>query len=231
MSSRNSMLKICQEAAVASATKLPLDAPKFILGSASASRQALLEATGASFEVMVPDIDEKALGERANGNADALVRLLAGAKADALIGQLRSNDTGAILLTGDQVVTYRGEIREKPRDINEARDFIESYASAPCSTVGAICLHDLTSGRRIIGVHTANVHMAPLPSHIIDELLVEGTVLHCAGGLMVEHPILSPYLRRVEGGVDSVMGLSTTLLANLLEELRKEKQETRISGS
>uniref|UniRef100_A0A7S2C1Q1 Uncharacterized protein n=1 Tax=Octactis speculum TaxID=3111310 RepID=A0A7S2C1Q1_9STRA len=212
-------MKITEEAAVASATRLPFDAPKFILGSASASRRALLTATGAKFDVMIPDIDEKAIGVRASGDADVLVRLLAGAKADALLDRIGSDNVGAVLLTGDQVVTYRGQIREKPRDLDEARDFIESYASAPCSTVGAICLHDPVTGSRVVGVHTADIHLAPLPSDVIDGLIEEGTVLHCAGGLMVEHPAIAPYLTHVEGGIDSVMGLSTRLLASLLAQL------------
>eukprot|EP00404_Azadinium_spinosum_P054483 CAMPEP_0180788602 /NCGR_PEP_ID=MMETSP1038_2-20121128/52106_1 /TAXON_ID=632150 /ORGANISM="Azadinium spinosum, Strain 3D9" /LENGTH=60 /DNA_ID=CAMNT_0022826171 /DNA_START=47 /DNA_END=226 /DNA_ORIENTATION=+ len=60
---------------------------------------------------MKPDIDEKAIGDRAGGDATALVRLIAEAKADALLTKLAiCGDDRRVLLTGDQVVTYRGEI-------------------------------------------------------------------------------------------------------------------------
>jgi len=45
-------------------------------------------------------------------------------------------------------------------------------------------------------------------------------MLQCAGGLMIEHPALQPYVERVDGTLDSVMGLSTRLLASLAAEHR-----------
>lgn len=142
------------EAARAGATRLAAP-PAFILGSSSASRLALLEATGVSdLTVMTPDIDEKALGDRATAVPVNLVRRIALAKADALVerlagGESKSDDEvgdaeggeaggepprgrGVVLLTGDQVVTYDGAIREKPVSEEEAHDFIASYSTGPC---------------------------------------------------------------------------------------------------
>ena len=99
--------------------------------------QALLAATGASFEAMAPDIDEYAIGDR-RGDPAALVRLVATAKADALVAALSGElDEARVLLTGDQVVTFDGGIREKPRDLAECREFVQSYSRASCGTVGA----------------------------------------------------------------------------------------------
>ena len=50
----------------------------------------------------------------------------------------------------------------------------------------------------------------------------EGTVLQCAGGLMVEHPLVEPFIARIDGSMDSVMGLSKALVLKLLE---KHKQK------
>ena len=74
------------EAAVASVTRLT-DPPRFVLGSKSASRRAILEAAtvGVPFDVVVPDIDEKAIGDRARDQPLALVSQIALAKADALL--------------------------------------------------------------------------------------------------------------------------------------------------
>jgi len=209
------------ESALQSVAKMPASTKEFVLGSSSSSRRQLLAATGASFEVMVPDIDEKAIGDRANGDAETLVRAVATAKADALVGRIDRDDE-RVLLTGDQVVTYGGKIREKPADLQECRRFIRSYSSMPCATVGAICLHSLRTGNRVLGVHEASVLFDDIPDHVIDDLVhADGpTLLKCAGGLMVEHPIVAPYVRRVTGGVDSIMGLSTHLLLDLLTQLQ-----------
>jgi len=206
--------------------------PPFILGSQSASRRALLEATGATFDALAPQLDERAIGDRLRDAPADLVQRIALAKADALVARLRAADhpplsvpaSSSVLLTGDQVVTFRGAIREKPADRAEARAFIESYAEAPCTTVQAICLHDLATGARVLGVSVAEVDLAPLPAHDVDAIVAggdgHGDVLDCAGGLMIEHPLVAPHVRAVRGGLDSVMGLGSALLASLLRELR-----------
>ena len=219
MSSSAVTTTVSLEQALRSVVRLP-SSPAFVLGSSSSSRQQLLRATGAIFETFAPDIDEKAIGDRANGDAVRLVREVALAKADALVSQFRDDDN-RILLTGDQVVTYDGAVREKPENIEECRAFIRSYSEKPCATVGAVCLHSLRTGKRVIGVHHGSVHFKQLPEALVDDLLAKDgpALLRCAGGLMIEHPLVAPYILDVQGGVDSIMGLSTKLVKELLDEL------------
>ncbi len=47
-------------------------------------------------------------------------------------------------------------------------------------------------------------------------------LVQCAGGLMIEHPLLQPYIDHIEGTVDSVMGLSIPLLESMFDQLLKE---------
>ncbi|KAJ8604331.1 hypothetical protein CTAYLR_002501 [Chrysophaeum taylorii] len=204
------------ETALESVARMPPNAPAFILGSSSSSRRALLGATGASFETMVPDIDEKAIGDR-EGDPETLVRLVATSKADALVSKLPADSR--VLLTGDQVVVFEGTIREKPVDVDECRAFISSYGR--CTTVGAVCLHALDTGKRVIGVHEASVTFDPIPDTVVDALIKDhaDAMLQCAGGLMVEHPLLQPFVTEVSGGLDSIMGLSTHLVLRLLDDL------------
>ena len=55
---------------------------------------------------------------------------------------------------------------------------------------------------------------------VIDQLISEGVVFNCAGGLMIENPLILPFLQRVEGSEESVMGISSTLLDSLFNSLR-----------
>lgn len=59
-----------------------------------------------------------------------------------------------------------------------------------------------------------------IPDSVVKELCSEGTVLHCAGGLMVEHTLVQPYITKIEGSIDSVMGLSKALVLKLLQQLK-----------
>ena len=194
------------------------------LGSNSSTRKMILHENGFHYTTTAADIDEKAIGNRLMDPPNELVLVIALAKANAIISRQqqqqqltsRSND---ILLTADQVVVYDGCILEKPVDLIEARLFINRYSNNCCSTVGSIVLTDVNNGKQVSGVDTATIHFDVIPQHVIDKIIDEGEVIYCAGGLMVEHPLLQPYIKQVDGTYDSLMGLSCALLASLLERL------------
>ena len=202
--------------------------PPLILGSGSASRRMLLESAGfAELQVMVPDLDETRIGadHRRRNECATLVTMLAEAKADALCERIESTRVSAptptptLLLTGDSVVTYGGAVREKPSSVAEARHFIESYSNSSCTTVSAACLHDLSSGARGVRVSRATIHFDTIPPEVVDALCKEGMILHCAGGLMAENRLIQPCVRRIDGGLDAVMGLSVDDVCSLIEAL------------
>lgn len=62
----------------------------------------------------------------------------------------------------------------------------------------------------------AQVYFKTFPDDLADKLIEEGSVLQCAGGLMVEHPLVAPHVERVVGSMDSVMGLSKQMMLHLL---------------
>ena len=77
----------------------------------------LAKEIGFEFEIMSPDIDEKAIRSK---NPEDLVMAIANAKADALVSKIKEP---AILITSDQVVLCKDKIREKPVGEKEAREF------------------------------------------------------------------------------------------------------------
>ncbi|CAD7969513.1 unnamed protein product [Amoebophrya sp. A120] len=123
----------------------------WILGSASSSRRAFFEKFFGSTAFHAADIDEKAIRDP---SPEILTQKLARTKAEKIIRDLTTDkdnnhkasrlfsqieeggvEIGATrptaLLTLDQVVRFRNEIREKPRDLAEARKFLESYKQYP----------------------------------------------------------------------------------------------------
>lgn len=201
----------------------------FILGSSSSTRKAILTEAGYQYTVFKGDLDERAIGDRSCGSyekASELVLLLGNAKAENIIQKLPLSlkETHPILITGDQVVTYNGKILEKPNDVIEARAFIENYGTSntPCSTVGSIVVTDINTGIKKEGVDIANIYFKKFSSEVVTKLIEEGEVMWCAGALMIEHKLVEPFIEKVEGNIDSVMGLSIDLLKKLLEDLDQE---------
>lgn len=201
-----------------------------VLGSGSASRRMILTNAGYEFDVVKADLDERAIGDRSKGdveNTKTLVSLLANCKADAILENLQDpanadkygDFLGRPLLTADQVVICNGQVLEKPLNAEEARAFMKMYGDHPCSTVGCTALTDTKTGERVSAIDVATIYFSDISDEVIDQLISEGIVFHCAGGLMIENPLILPYLQRVEGSEESVMGISSTLLDRLFKQL------------
>ena len=218
-------------AAAAAASLAPEPEPereaRIILGSSSRSRRALMqERLGSRLAgTLAPDIDEKAIGDRATIAAEDLVLAVARAKMAALTFHSAARSTAwlpapaqeaaataareallsagftctELLLCADQVVRCEGRIREKPVDAAEAEVFVRSYsAGAPAECVNGLVLHDLRTGATVERVQISKVHLRPMADDVIKAFAAEPLLLTCAGALMIEHP--SVKVRQLEGG-------------------------------
>lgn len=190
---------------------------KIILGSQSTGRKQVLTNAGYTFDIMTADIDEKSIR---SDNYKELPLLLAQAKAAKLLPQITED---AILITSDQVVVCNNELREKPESEEEAYRYLRDYsAGSPAQTHTAVVVTNTKTGKQAEGVHTVQIYFHQIPENIIASLIKEGTIMKTAGGFMVEHPLLKPYVKQIDGPRDSVTGLPL----KLTEELIKKVLET-----
>ncbi|XP_017642119.1 uncharacterized protein LOC108483307 isoform X1 [Gossypium arboreum] len=202
---------------------------KIILGSSSMARQRILAEMGYEFTIMTADIDEKSIRKE---KPEDLVTALAEAKANAIMARLQHTDIlknvacPTLLITADtdlcglfmQVVVYKGTIREKPCNEDEAREFIKGYSGGHAAVVGSVLVTNLNSGASKGGWESAEVYFHDIPNEVIDSLIDEGIPFKVAGGLMLEHPLTLPFVDAVIGATDTVMGLSKSLTEKLIEE-------------
>ncbi|KAM7514132.1 hypothetical protein LguiA_003715 [Lonicera macranthoides] len=194
---------------------------KVILGSSSVARQKILAEMGYEFTVMSADIDEKGIRK---DNPEELVMALAEAKADAIMSKLQTIDNQkkdikwTLLIASDTVVVYEGVIREKPSNKEEARQFIKGYSGGHAATVSSVIVTNLSTGLRKGDWDRVEIYFHDIPDDIIDSLIEEGKVLNVAGGLIIEHPLIVPYVKQVVGTTDSVMGLPKALTEKLMKE-------------
>ncbi|WJX15763.1 hypothetical protein P8452_05869 [Trifolium repens] len=194
---------------------------KIILGSSSAARRKILSEMGYQFTLMSADIDEKSIRK---DTPEELVMALAEAKAEAILQRLPVGDylkdaEPTLLITSDQVVVYEGVIREKPSSKEEARQFLKDYSGRQAATVGSVLVTNLKTGLRKGGSDRVEIYFNEIPDEIIEKLVDEGITLYVAGGLIIEHPLIFPYVKEVVGTTDSVMGLPKDLTEKLLKEV------------
>ena len=61
-------------------------------------------------------------------------------------------------------------------------------------------------------------HFREIPPEVVDQVVAEGTVMKCAGALMIENPALVPYITQIEGTQDAVMGLPKALVLQVISQ-------------
>ncbi|QHO05097.1 Maf-like protein [Arachis hypogaea] len=194
---------------------------KIILGSSSVARRKILSEMGYEFTKMTADIDEKSIRKE---TPEELVMALAEAKANAIISKLQTTsnqervDESMILIAADTVVVYDGVVREKPSSKEEAQQFLKDYSGGHAATVSSVLVTNLKTGFRKGEWDRVDIYFNEIPNEIIEKLVDEGVTLNVAGGLLIEHPSILPFVREVVGTTDSVMGLPKAVTERLLKE-------------
>ncbi|KAK7851265.1 uncharacterized protein LOC112029510 isoform X2 [Quercus suber] len=221
---------------------------KIVLGSSSIARRKILAEMGYEFTIMTADIDEKCIRKEkpedlvmalAEAKADAILSklqtisnqekddeqkiLIAADTAEAILQRLPIGDNvkdaePTLLVTCDQVVVYEGAVREKPSSKEEARQFLKDYSGSHAATVGSVLVTNLKTGFRKGDWDRVEIYFHTIPDETIEKLIEEGTVLYVAGGLIIEHPLILPFVKQVVGTTDSVMGLPKALTEKLIKE-------------
>lgn len=187
---------------------------KIILGSQSHSRRKVLAKMGYEFEIMPADIDEKAI------RFDDPVKLtlaLARAKADAILPRIKE---AAILITSDQVVVCNKKILEKPSNESEAREYLEMYAKYPAKTVTSVVVANTATSTQADGTDIARIWFSSMPEDIVSRYIAIKDPFFHSGAFDHEHPILSPYVSRIEGEPESISGLPKHLTEELIQRVK-----------
>ena len=118
----------------------------------------------------------------------------------------------------DQVVSYRGIIREKPSSEFECREYLRSYEHEPACTVTSVVVTNTALQTQFEGTSIARQWFHPIPDQIVDRVLAKGDIMYCAGGFMIDDPEFAPFLAQREGDEDSIIGLPLTLTLSLMRK-------------
>ncbi len=148
--------------------------------------------------------------------------LIAKAKAEALILRLKveNRTEPCLILTSDQIVVHGSEIREKPESREEAIRFLSSYSNSSVKTISAIVITQFPSQQQVSSVHSASVKWLEIPNDVVSKVVDKELIFSSAGGFQIEDCDLNPLISSIDGGVDSVMGLSVECTIRLMDQLR-----------
>ncbi len=180
-----------------------------LFASGSPRRQELLQQIGVPYEVVKSDAEEvldAVEGPRALAVENARRKAMAVAK----------RYPGRIVLGADTVVFQDGAVYGKPKDAEDARNMLRSFAGRR---------HDVVTGVAIVAkdgvcytdATETKVFFADLTDDEIAAYIATGEPMDKAGAYAVQGRAAA-FIPRIEGSFSNVVGLPLAEVASLLKE-------------
>jgi septum formation protein len=183
---------------------------RIILASKSPRRQELLKGLDISFEIQLKDIDES---YPSSLDPHEVPVFLAEKKAAAFMESLTEN---AIIITSDTIVIQDGDILEKPKSIEEAKEMLHKLEDYSHTVVTGVCIQSLT--KKIVFSDHTRVHFMPLTTAEIDYYVEKYQPFDKAGSYGVQEWIGYIGIEKLEGSYFNVMGLPVHKVYAALKE-------------
>lgn len=181
-----------------------------MLASASPQRSEILAAAAVPFETDATGVDEVTVG-------DPGAVAMENARRKAREGRLRNPGQDTVVLAADTVVALQGRIFDKPADAEQARASLADLAGQRHEVFGAIVLAGPGDDWRE-GLAVTGVGFRPLGDDEIEAYVATGDWEGRAGGYAIQLSG-SGLVASLEGDAENVVGLSTALLATLVQGL------------
>jgi septum formation protein len=202
-----------------------------ILGSGSPRRLQLIRTLGVEPRVVSPDIDESV---RPGELAADYVRRLAAEKRDAVMKNLGSVGVGTVVITADTTVEVDGRILGKPEIESEAIAMLQAlsgrehrvHTGLAVAVAGPGCRGVEWDGH--VEVVTTTVWFRDLDAAEITRYVATGEPLDKAGAYAIQGGA-SGFVERLEGPLDSVVGLPVDRLVDICAGLGQPLSASAVS--
>lgn len=183
---------------------------KIILASQSPRRHELLTNMGVVFDVIPSNFDEKLDDTREP--ADVAEELAVG-KAMVVASEFPS----AIVIGADTIVTINGEQLEKPTSPENAIDLLTKLAGKTHEVTTGLAVICLNEGIHLVDSDTTKVMFKPYNEQAIRAYVATGDPMDKAGAYGIQSHGASALIAGYEGNLDTVIGLATRNLAEMLQ--------------
>lgn len=185
-----------------------------ILASSSPRRQEILKALGIPFQVILPNIDESSFYSR---NASELPEILAKAKAQAVVRSRPAKQVVPWVLGADTLVVMGNKVYGKPKDHEEAFEFLSALQDRTHHVITALALYNGRNHVTTVRSASTKVTFAPMSKEEIEWYIDTGDWHGAAGGYRIQG-MASCFITKIEGTNSCVVGLPIFELYDMLKE-------------
>lgn len=185
-----------------------------ILASSSPRRQEILKLLNIPFKVVMPEIDES---QPDDVTTEKLPEYLATRKVDAVARSMPVGSELPWILGADTLIELDGKIFGKPRDQEQAVQFLQELQGKTHRVLTGLALYNGTlhfvSTRTVI----SQVTFAPMTREEIDWYVSTGDWHGAAGGYRIQG-LASCFIKTITGTNSAVVGLPIFELYDMLRE-------------
>ena len=185
-----------------------------ILASSSPRRQQILKSLGIPYIVHPADIDETV---PKGMKVDDAPEYIAARKVDAVVRKLSTEQEIGWVLAADTVVVYKNRIYGKPKDMDEAREFLKTLSGNTHKVITGVALYNGAVHYMSTRTSINKVTFAEMSDEDIEWYLSTSEWHGAAGGYRIQENG-SCFIKKIEGTESSIMGLPIFELCDILRE-------------
>lgn len=125
---------------------------------------------------------------------------------------------GSVVIGSDTIVTIDGKQLGKPSGTEEAYEILKKLSGTAHSVTTAVVVVRLSDNIQLVGVDTTTVYFKPYDETAVKQYVETGDSLDKAGAYGIQSGAAT-LVDHIEGHYDTVVGLPTHLLVELLTKV------------
>lgn len=178
---------------------------RVVLASNSPRRKELLQQIFDKFDVIKSDFNEELVDEK---NPEELVKILSSKKAEAVFDRIEHNESELLVIGGDTLVYFDGQVLGKPKDEKDAYNTLKKLQGNKNEVYSAftvILKKDCKLIKETV-LSKSIVTMKVMTDEEIEEYIKTGEPMDKAGSFSVQG-IGNKFVDSIQGSYNSVVGL------------------------
>ena len=202
---------------------------RIILASSSKRRRFLLQKAKLEFETHDANVDERRIignspleivKKRALAKASHVAAEIAGGAAKASHNAAENPDT--IVIGADTVVVADGKILGKPKNKNEALEFLGIVTGKRIEAFTGVAVICESKDYAAVWAEKASVKFREISEKAALSYVRSGKWKGKAGGFNIDEKPVSSWVEKITGGRETIIGLPIKRLKRVIENLELE---------
>ncbi|MBQ3145274.1 MAG: septum formation protein Maf [Clostridia bacterium] len=189
---------------------------RIVLASNSPRRKELLHQIFDEFDIVKSNFDEDEVKEK---EPEKLVQILSLKKAEEVFNRIQNKENELIVIGGDTLVYFDGQVLGKPKDERDAFDTLKKLQGNKNKVYSAFTIIFKKDNKTIKETYLSKstVIMKAMSDEEIEKYIKTGEPMDKAGSYAVQG-IGSKFIEKIEGSYSSVVGLDVEKLKEILKK-------------